>query len=152
MQLASGRGARVIGTARPGNHDFLAGIGAIPVSYGPGLAGRVRGLGAGLPDLALDVAGGGSLEDLIALTGDAEAVITLADLTGPARGVRVSRGQYASEPGGPHGLAIATELSSQGRFRVPVQEVFSAAQADQAHARSAQGPRPGKIVLDLGHW
>lgn len=149
VQLASARGAAVIGTARPGSLDFLAGLGAIPVSYGPGLAERVRGLGAGQPDLALDVAGAGSLEDLIALTGDAGAVVTLADFTGPARGVRLSRGQYAGEPDGRHGLAIAAELSSQGRFLVPVQEVFPAARAGHAHARAAQGPRQGKIVLDL---
>jgi NADPH:quinone reductase-like Zn-dependent oxidoreductase len=152
VQLASARGARVIGTARPDSHDFLAGLGVIPVAYGPGLAERVRSLGVGLPDLALDVAGAGSLEELIAVTGDAGAVVTLADFTGPARGVRLSRGQYVDEPDGRHGLAFAAELSARGRFRVPVQEVFPAARAAEAHARAAQGARQGKIVLDLAHW
>lgn len=152
VQLASARGARVIGTARPGSHDFLAGLGAIPVTYGPGLAERVRGLGLGLPHLALDVAGAGSLEDLIAVTGDPGAVVTLADFTGPARGVRLSRGQYGGEPDGRHGLAVAAELSTKGRFRVPVQEVFPAARAAEAHANAARGPRQGKIVLDLADW
>jgi NADPH:quinone reductase-like Zn-dependent oxidoreductase len=124
----------------------------VPVAYGPGLAERVLDLGLGQPDLALDVAGAGSLEDLIAVTGDAGTVITLADFTGPARGVRLSRGQYAGEPDGRHGLAIAAELSSQGRFRVPVQDVFPAARAGEAHARAAQGPRRGKVVLDLAYW
>jgi NADPH:quinone reductase-like Zn-dependent oxidoreductase len=122
VQLAAARGARVIGTGRPGSHPFLAGLGALPVAYGPGLAGRVRDLGP--VDLALDVAGAGSLDDLVALTGDADAVITLADFTGPAHGVRLSLGQFGGEPDGRHGLAVATELSRQGRFRVPVQEVF----------------------------
>jgi NADPH:quinone reductase-like Zn-dependent oxidoreductase len=152
VQLASARGARVIGTARPGSHDFLASLGAIPVTYGPGLAERVRGLGLGLPDLALDVAGAGSLGELIAVTGAPGAVVTLADFTGPARGVRLSRGQYGGEPDGRHGLAIAAELSFQGRFRVPVQEVFPAARAAEAHATAARGPRQGKITLDLGEW
>jgi NADPH:quinone reductase-like Zn-dependent oxidoreductase len=152
VQLASARGARVIGTARPDSHDFLVGLGVVPVAYGPGLAERVLDLGLGQPDLALDVAGAGSLEDLIAVTGDAGTVITLADFTGPARGVRLSRGQYAGEPDGRHGLAIAAELSSQGRFRVPVQDVFPAARAGEAHARAAQGPRRGKVVLDLAYW
>ena len=44
VQLASARGARVIGTGRPGSHDFLARLGAIPVTYGPGLPERVRAL------------------------------------------------------------------------------------------------------------
>src|SRR5688572_21867283 len=42
VQLAVVRGARVIGTASERNHDYLRGLGAIPVTYGPGLADRVR--------------------------------------------------------------------------------------------------------------
>jgi NADPH:quinone reductase-like Zn-dependent oxidoreductase len=147
VQLAAARGARVIGTGRPASHAFLARLGALPVSYGPGLAGRVRDLGP--VDLALDVAGAGSLDDLVAITGDAAAVITLADFTGPARGVHLSLGQYGGQPDGRNGLALAAELSRQGRFRVPVQEVFSAARAAEAHAAAAAGPRQGKVVLDL---
>ncbi|MEU5274264.1 NADP-dependent oxidoreductase [Streptomyces hygroscopicus] len=149
VQLATARGARVIGTARPESHTFLAGLGAIPVAYGPGLAERVRALGAGPVGQALDVAGAGALEELIALTGGPAAVVTLADFTGPGRGVRLSRGQYGGEPDGRHGLAAAAALSSRGRFRVPVREVFPAARAAEAHAAAVRGPRQGKIVLDL---
>jgi len=42
VQLAVGPGATVIGTASPARHEFLRGLGAIPVAYGPGLADRVR--------------------------------------------------------------------------------------------------------------
>jgi NADPH:quinone reductase-like Zn-dependent oxidoreductase len=147
VQLAAARGARVIGTGRPASHAFLAGLGALPVSYGPGLADRVRDLGP--VDLALDVAGAGSLGELVAITGDTAQVVTLADFTGPARGVRLSLGQYGGQPDGRHGLALAAELSRQGRFRVPVQEVFPAARAAEAHAAAATGARQGKIALDL---
>ena len=34
----------VIGTASAQKHDYLRGLGAIPTTYGPGLAERVRGL------------------------------------------------------------------------------------------------------------
>jgi NADPH:quinone reductase-like Zn-dependent oxidoreductase len=149
VQLAAARGARVIGTARPGSHAFLAGLGAIPVTYGPGLAERVRALGLGQVGLALDVAGAGSLDELIAITGDPAAVTTLADFTGPARGVRLSLGQYGGEPDGRHGLALAAALSSRGSFRIPVREVFPATRAAEAHAAAAQGPQQGKVVLDL---
>ena len=44
VQLAVVRGARVIGTASPANHDYLRSLGADPVAYGEGLAGRVRAL------------------------------------------------------------------------------------------------------------
>jgi hypothetical protein len=59
----------------------------------------------------------------------------------------VLAGRDDGEPHGRHGLAIAAELSSQGRFRVPVQEVFPAARAAEAHATAAQGARQGKIAL-----
>lgn len=38
VQLAVIRGATVIGTASERNHDYLRSIGAIPVTYGPGLS------------------------------------------------------------------------------------------------------------------
>lgn len=50
-------GATVIGTASPGNHDYLRDLGAIPVAYGDGLVDRVRVLAAGGVDVALDAVG-----------------------------------------------------------------------------------------------
>src|SRR5580692_719704 len=44
VQLAVLRGAHVIGTASPANHTYLRSLGAEPVAYGKGLAGRVRAL------------------------------------------------------------------------------------------------------------
>ena len=44
VQLAVVRGARVIGTASPANHEYLRSLGAEPVAYGEGLAGRVHAL------------------------------------------------------------------------------------------------------------
>ncbi|MEU7860646.1 NADP-dependent oxidoreductase [Nonomuraea sp. NPDC049141] len=145
VQLAVARGARVVGTGRLESRDFLAGLGAIPVPYGPGLPERVRALGR--IDLALDVAGAGSLPELVAITGAAASVLTLADFTGPSLGVRLSRGELAGEPDGRHGLALAATLSEEGRFHVPLREVFPIERAAQAHAAATRGPRHGKIAL-----
>lgn len=41
VQLAVARGARVIGTASPANHDYLRSLGTEPVAYGPGMTERV---------------------------------------------------------------------------------------------------------------
>ncbi|MFD6285296.1 NADP-dependent oxidoreductase [Streptomyces sp. NPDC060205] len=149
VQLAVARGARVLATGRPGSHAFLASLGATPVAYGPGLAERVRALGVPRIDRGLDVAGKGSLNELVALTGSRDSVVTLADFTGPGRGVRLSLGRYGGQPDGCHGLAFAAELAIQGRFRVPVQAVFPADRAPRAHAAVAAGPHRGKTVLDL---
>ncbi|MFC6083014.1 NADP-dependent oxidoreductase [Sphaerisporangium aureirubrum] len=147
VQLAAARGARVIGTVRPENQSFVAGLGATPVPYGPGLAGRVRALDAGRVDLALDVAGAGSLAELVAITGSAASVLTIADFTGRDLGVGISLGEFGGEPSGHHGLPLAAALSAEGRFRVPVRDVFPMSQAAQAHEAATRGPRRGKIVI-----
>ncbi|MGH2868648.1 MAG: alcohol dehydrogenase catalytic domain-containing protein, partial [Solirubrobacteraceae bacterium] len=79
VQIARDRGARVIGTASPANHEFLRSLGAEPTTYGDGLAERVRALAPDGVDAALDAAGGGALPALVALTGRPERVITIAD-------------------------------------------------------------------------
>ncbi|GAA1670849.1 NADP-dependent oxidoreductase [Nonomuraea maheshkhaliensis] len=147
VQLAVARGARVIGTGRRESAAFLTGLGAIPVGYGPGLPERVRTLGVERVDLALDVAGAGSLPELVSITGTPASVLTLADFTGPELGVRVSVGELGGEPDGRHGLALAATLSGEGRFRVPVREAFPMSWAAAAHEAAALGPRHGKIAL-----
>ena len=147
VQLAIARGARVVGTARPENHAFIAGLGAIPVTYGPGLPERVHALGVGRVDLALHIAGTDALHELIAITESAASVLTVADFTGPKQGVRLSLGELGGQPDGRHGLTRAAALHVEGRFRIPVQHEFPMAQAAEAHAAAALGPRQGKIVL-----
>ncbi|MEV1025083.1 NADP-dependent oxidoreductase [Streptomyces sp. NPDC050264] len=149
VQLAVARGARVVGTGRPGSEEFLSGLGATPLPYGPGLPERVRALGISRVDRALDVAGAGSLDELIRLTNGPQSVVTLADFTGPSREVRLSLGQYGGQPDGRHGLAVAADLAEKGLFHVPVQAVFPASRAAEAHAAAGTGPRRGKTVIDL---
>jgi NADPH:quinone reductase-like Zn-dependent oxidoreductase len=147
VQLAIARGARVIGTGSPANQAFVAQLGALPATYGPGLPDRIGALHEGRVDVALDVAGAGSLAELIAITGTPESVVTIADFTGPQLGVRISTGDLGGQPNGRHGLAVAAALADTGRFRVPLREVLPMAQAAHAHALAARGPHRGKIVL-----
>jgi acrylyl-CoA reductase (NADPH) len=149
VQLAIARGADVIGTGSPESQAFIARLGAVPTTYGQGLPERVRALHDGRVDLALDVAGAGSLPELIAITGTAASVVTIADFTGPRLGVRLSTGDLGGEPNGRHGLAVAAALFEEGRFRVPLRKVFPLAEAAQAHALAVRGPRQGKIALSL---
>jgi NADPH:quinone reductase-like Zn-dependent oxidoreductase len=81
VQLAVVRGARVIGTASPANHDYLRWLGPSR-RLRAGLAGRVRALAPGGVDAALDVAGSGVLPELIDLAGGAGHVVTVADFGG----------------------------------------------------------------------
>ncbi|MGC4814421.1 NADP-dependent oxidoreductase [Micromonospora sp. DT228] len=149
VELATARGIRVIGTARADNHDLLHQLAATPVPYGPGLADRLNALSITRIDRALDVAGAGSLPELIDLTGDPTAVVTLADFTAPTHGVRLSMGQLAGEPDGRHGLPAAAQLFTEGRFTVPIEAAFPLEKAADAHETAEHGSRRGKIVLTV---
>ncbi|MEV5556698.1 NADP-dependent oxidoreductase [Nonomuraea wenchangensis] len=153
VQLAVARGATVIGTASPRNHDFLRSLGAEPTTYGPGLVDRVRALAPGGVDAVFDCAGG-ALPDLVAMAGDPARVVTIApDLTAAAHGVHLSHGSPGADPGAGadplavHGLGVAVGLAARGRLRVPVAAAFPLAEAAAAHELSETRHARGRIVL-----
>jgi len=148
VQLAVARGARVIGTGSASNHEFITSLGATPVAYGPGLAERVAALAPGGVDAALDVAGAGSLAELVTVTGDPGRVVTIADFTAERYGVHLSY-SGSGGPDGRHGLAEAAALAADGRFRLVVREAFPLHRAAEAHAAVADGHGHGKVVLTL---
>ena len=139
------RGARVIGTASPANHEYLRSLGAEPVAYGEGLIERVRALAPDGVDVALDVAGSGVLPELIELAGGAEHVITVADFGGAQEhGVTFSSGDAGRAV---HALGEIGELIESGRFLLPVAQTFPLAEVAEAHRVSEQGHVRGKLVL-----
>ena len=54
IQIAKARGARVIATASPANHEFLSGLGATPVAYGDGVVQRILALAQDGVDVVAD--------------------------------------------------------------------------------------------------
>ena len=145
VQFAVVRGARVIGTASPANHEYLRSLGAEPVAYGEGLAERVRALAPDGVDLALDVAGSGVLPELIELVGGTDHIITVADFVGAKEhGVRFSRGDAGRAV---HVLGEIGELIESGRFSLPVAQTFPLADVVEAHRVSEGGHVRGKLVL-----
>ena len=148
VQLAVVRGARVIGTASPPNHEYLRWLGAEPVAYGQCLVERVRALAPDGVDVALDVAGSGVLPELIELTGGPENVVTIADFGGAKQhGVRFSSGDTGRAV---HVLAEIGELIESGRFLLPEVQTFPLAEIAQAHRVSEDGHVRGKLVLLVG--
>ena len=146
VQIAVARGARVIGTASPGNHDYLRALGAEAITYGEGLVARVRELAAGGVDAAIDAAGGGALADLVELAGGPERVVTIADYGG-------AQATGASFSGGPgtaralHALSEIGALIESGRFTMRVAQTFTMAQIARAHELSETGHVQGKLVV-----
>lgn len=148
VQLAVARGARVIGTASTANHDYLRLLGAEPVTYGDGMAGRVRALAPAGVDVALDVAGSGVLPELIELAGGPENVVTLADFDGAKQHeVRFSNGFHGHAF---HALAEIGTLIAAGRFWLPVERTYPLAEIAAAHRVSETGHVRGRLVLVIG--
>jgi NADPH:quinone reductase-like Zn-dependent oxidoreductase len=146
VQLARERGARVIGTASPGNHEYLRSYGAEPTTYGDGLVQRVRELAPQGVDKAIDDAGGGALPALVELTGGPENVVTIADYQGAQEtGVTMTGG--AGSVRAWYALGQAAELIEAGRFSLPVAQTFPLEQIAEAHALSETGHVRGKLVL-----
>jgi NADPH:quinone reductase-like Zn-dependent oxidoreductase len=147
VQIGRARGARVIGTASEGNHEFLRSLGAEPTTYGDGMVERIRALAPDGVHLAFDTAGKGGIPDLVTLTGDPARVATIADFGAAALGVKVTGGAEGRAPGA---LDEAVRLVEAGRLRVSVQQTFTFAQAPEAHRLSEAGHVRGKLILVPG--
>ncbi|MYS57144.1 zinc-binding dehydrogenase [Streptomyces sp. SID6013] len=141
LQIARDRGIRVIGTAGTANQEYLRGLGALATTYGEGWVERVRGLGP--VDAALDLAGAGVVRELVELTGNADSVVSIADLGAPEFGVRFS-GVAGSMPAA---LAEAVDLIARGRLHIPVEKSYSLAEAAAAHVDSQAGHTRGRRVI-----
>ncbi|MER5354578.1 NADP-dependent oxidoreductase [Kitasatospora sp. NPDC002551] len=147
LQFARARGIRVIGTASEANHAYLRELGAVPVTYGAGLAERVRALAPGGVDRVLDAAGTGVLPLSVELAGGAERVLTIADWQGAEQhGVRFTGGEATATYDRP-ALHGALGLFAAGALTLPLHRVLPLAQAAEAQAESARGHLRGKIVL-----
>jgi NADPH:quinone reductase-like Zn-dependent oxidoreductase len=145
VQLAARRGARVIGTASPGRHDFVRSLGGEPVEYGDGLAQRVRALAPHGVDAALDLIGGEALDatpDLLATSGRVGSIID------PQKVAELGGAYVFVRPDGEM-LSRLAQLASEGDLRVEVAETFPLDRAADALAQNKEGHTRGKIVVTV---
>ncbi|MER7848270.1 NADP-dependent oxidoreductase [Kitasatospora sp. NPDC096077] len=143
VQLARARGAVVIGTASERNHDYLRGLGAIPVAYGEGLVGRVRAVAPQGVDAAFDAAGRGALAASVELVADRDRIGTVVDYPEAERlGVRGLRGPRTAER-----LAELVRLWEAGGLRIEIAESLPLEKAGEAHRLVGGGHVRGKVVL-----
>ncbi len=146
VQLAVARGARVIGTAGTANHDLLRSWGAIPVTYGDGLAERVREIAPDGIDAALDASGrGDELPVSVELAGGPERVLTITRFSDVPDGVIVHQGGAMGD--GPRALREIVALIGEGRLQVPIAGTYPLDDAAAALDASEHGHVAGKIVL-----
>ncbi len=143
VQIARSRGATVIATAGEDNQDYLREIGAVPVRYGDGLAGRVREVAPQGVDAVFDVAGKGPLADLLSLVREPSQVVTIARFDSGDSGIQLTTGRSVNAR---QALETTADLLADGRLVIKVQ-TFPFSRAAQAHEISENGHVRGKLVL-----
>jgi NADPH:quinone reductase len=152
IQLATARGARVIGTASPRAHDLIRDLGAEPVTYGDGLAERVRLLAPAGIDAAIDTVGTDEAVDVsLELVADRDRIATIAAFArAPGLGIKLLGGGPGADPGTAIREAARLELvrlAGSGELRLLVAETYPLADVADAHRALMAPHAPGKIVL-----
>lgn len=142
VQLARIAGARVIGTGSATSADFLRELGAEPVTYGEGLADRVRALAPGGITAAIDLYGTETALAARALGVPDARITTIAtqmDGITPANGANAAPGALEKLAG----------LIAAGQLRVPIAASFPVEQIRSAVELQAGRHVKGKVVIDL---
>ena len=140
VQIAAARGARVIATASPANHGFLAELGATPGTSGNGVVERVRAVA---PDAVADLVGG-VREVTMAVLAERGRHASIADGS-----VLETGGSWFSVRPSGEGLAELGRLADAGHLRVPVADVVPLEQLPAAFALSRKGHVRGKLVVAI---
>ncbi len=143
-QLAVAQGVTVISAVGEHDEPLARQLGATPVRYGAGVAGRVRALGA--VDAVFDAAGKGVLADAVALAGGPQRVITLSDPAAADFGVALSEPTPGRAPGA---LDETMPLLADGRLRLRAHKPMPMQQAAEAHRQLESGTVHERIILTV---
>ena len=144
VQLARLAGATVIGLASPANHEWLAGKGVIPVTYGDGVADRIRHA-APTVDAFIDTQGGDYVQLALELGVSPARIDTIANFSAVAEYGVKGDGNSAGASAGT--LAQLAGLIAAGQLEVPIAATFPLTDVRDAYRRLAGGHIRGKIVL-----
>jgi NADPH:quinone reductase-like Zn-dependent oxidoreductase len=145
VQLAGNANANVIGIAGEANHAWLRQHGVQPVSYGDGLAERVRELAGARVDAFIDTFGGGYVELAIELGVAPERIDTIIDYEAAAKhGAKTEGNAFAASA---EVLAELARLIDAGELEVPIARTFPLEQVRDAYTELERRHTRGKIVL-----
>jgi NADPH:quinone reductase len=146
VQLLRSRGADVIGIASAVNHDWLRSVGVTPVSYGDGLADRVRAAAPGGVDAFIDTFGPEYVDLALELGVEKDRINTIiAFAAAKERGVKSEGSQSPTNVAAV--LAEMAELVAGGTITVPIAATYPLSDVRAAYTELASGHTHGKIVL-----
>lgn len=144
-QLALAAGARVVGTASERNHDFLRQLGAEPVTYGAGLADRVRAVAPGGITAAIDLWSDEVVHAAIELGVVPARISTIVHGSALPDGVVATGGASA----GPRALERVAAAVADGSIVVPIEATFPIDRIVEAVELQRAGHVRGKVVVTL---
>jgi NADPH:quinone reductase-like Zn-dependent oxidoreductase len=145
VQLAILSGATVIGLASEPNHAWLYAHGVVPVTYGDGVAGRIR-TAAPKVDAFIDTYGGDYVELALDELGVSPArVDTIARFDAVDKYGVKAEGNAAGASAGV--LAELAGLIAAGELEVSIAATYPLGDVREAYAHLATGHVRGKIVL-----
>ncbi|MGI5134243.1 MULTISPECIES: NADP-dependent oxidoreductase [unclassified Streptomyces] len=145
VQLARLAGATVIALSSEPNHAWLLGHGAIPVTYGEGVADRIRAASDGRVDAFIDTFGDGYIELALDLGARPERIDTIIDFAGAQKhGVKTEGSAAAASTDVLRELAT---LIDHGKLEVPIAQVYPLDDVRDAYRELERQHTRGKIVL-----
>jgi NADPH:quinone reductase-like Zn-dependent oxidoreductase len=146
VQLARRAGAVVIGLAGEHNHQWLSEHGVIAVSYGDGVAERIRAAAAEGVDAFIDTFGGGYVELAMALGVQPQRIDTIIDFqAAQEHGVKTDGSAAGASA---QVLAELAQLIDDGELEVPIAHVYPLEQVQDAYRELERRHTRGKIVLE----
>jgi NADPH:quinone reductase-like Zn-dependent oxidoreductase len=145
VQLAVRAGATVIGLASEPNHDWLRDHGVTPVTYGDGVADRIREAAPGGVDAFIDLVGGGYVELALELGVTPQRIDTVVDFGAvQTHGVKAEGNAVGASA---EVLAELAALIAEGGLEVPIAAVYPLDRVQDAYAELEKNHTRGKIVL-----
>jgi NADPH:quinone reductase-like Zn-dependent oxidoreductase len=146
VQLARRAGATVIGLASEPHHAWLAGHGVTGVSYGDGVADRIKAVAPEV-NAFVDTIGGGYVELALDLGVAPARIDTIAQFDAIEKyGVK---GDGSAAGSSAAVLAELAGLIADGELEIPVAATFPLDQVRAAYTELASGHVHGKIVLTM---
>jgi NADPH:quinone reductase-like Zn-dependent oxidoreductase len=151
IQLAVARGARVLATASPDNHDFVRALGAEPMDYAAeDLTARVGDLlGDSGADAAFDLFGGGAREQAFSVLRPGGRLVSIARPPPEPRDGHHDVHYIFVRPSGYDLGEHITPLVAEGRLRPHVEATYPLERAAEAHERIEGGHVRGKLVITV---
>lgn len=145
VQLLVRTGARVIGLASEPNHGWLREHGVEPLTYGDGVADRIRAAAPDGVDAFADLFGAPYVDLALELGVPVDRINTIKDFPAvQAHGVRFEGNNDAASA---EVLAELAALVASGELEAPVAATYPLDRVRDAYAELAERHTRGKIVL-----